>query len=40
MKCKQNVDIQYVEKLSAELESFVVIYLDEHGKKHLRDMRK
>ena len=40
MKCKQNVDIQYVEKLSAELESFVVIYFDEDGKKHLRDMRK
>ena len=40
MKCKQNVDTQYVEKLSAELESFVVVYLDKHGKEHLRDMRK
>ena len=40
MKCKQNVDTQYVEKLSAELESLVVVYLDKHGKKHLRDMRK
>ena len=40
MKCKQNVDAQYVEKLSAELESFVVVYLDKHGKEHLRDMRK
>ena len=40
MKCKQNVDTQYVEKLSAELESFVVVYLDKHGKEHLLDMRK
>jgi len=40
MKCKQNVDTQYVEKLSEELESFVAIYLDEHGKEHLQDMRK
>jgi nickel superoxide dismutase len=40
MKCKQNVDTQYVEKLSAELESLVVVYLDKHGKEHLRDMRK
>ena len=40
MKCKQNVDVQYVEKLSAELESFVDVFLDKHGKEHLRDMRK
>ena len=40
MKCKQTVDTQYVEKLSAELESLVVVYLDKHGKEHLRDMRK
>jgi len=40
MKCKQNVDVQYVEKLSAELDSLVDVYLDKHGKEHLRDMRK
>ena len=40
MKCKQNVDAQYVEKLSAELESFVDVYLDKHGKEHLQDVRK
>jgi len=40
MKCKQNVDTQYVEKLSAELESLVDIYLDIHGKEHLQDVRK
>ena len=40
MKCKQNVDTQYVEKLSAELESLVDIYLDKHGKEHLQDVRK
>jgi nickel superoxide dismutase len=39
MKCKQNVDVQYVENLSAELESFVDVFLDKHGKEHLRDMR-
>ena len=40
MKCKQNVDAQYVEKLSAELESLVDVYLDKHGKEHLQDVRK
>ena len=40
MKCKQNVDTQYVEKLSAELESLVDIYLDKHEKEHLQDVRK
>jgi nickel superoxide dismutase len=40
MKCKQNVDVQYVEKLSSELEYFVDVFLDKHGKEHLRDMRK
>ena len=40
MKCKQNVDIKYVENLSVELESFVDVFLDKHGKEHLRDMRK
>ena len=40
MKCKQNVEVQYVEKLSAELESLVDIYLDIHGKEHLQDVRK
>ena len=40
MKCKQNVDTQYVKKLSEELASFVAVYLDEDGKEHLRDMRK
>ena len=40
MKCKQNVDVQYVEKLSEELESFMDVFLDKHGKEHLRDMRK
>ena len=40
MKCKQNVDVQYVENLSVELESFVDVFLDKHGKEHLRDMRK
>ena len=40
MKCKQNVDIQYVKKLSVELESFVDVFLDKHGREHLRDMRK
>ena len=39
MKCKQNVDVQYVDNLSAELESFVDVFLDKHGKEHLRDMR-
>ena len=39
MKCKQNVDVQYVENLSAELEYFVDVFLDKHGKEHLRDMR-
>ena len=39
MKCKQNVDVQYVEKLSAELESFMDVFLDKHGREHLRDMR-
>ena len=40
MKCKQNVDTQYVEKLFAELESLVDIYLDKHEKEHLQDVRK
>ena len=40
MKCKQNVDAQYVEKLSSELDAFVEVYIDKHGKEHLRDMRK
>ena len=40
MKCKQNVDVQYVENLSVELEFFVDVFLDEDGKEHLRDMRK
>jgi nickel superoxide dismutase len=40
MKCKQNVDTQYVEKLSAGLESLVDVYLDKHGKEHLQDVRK
>ena len=40
MKCKQNVETQYVKKLSEELASFVAVYLDEDGKEHLRDMRK
>ena len=40
MKCKQNVDVQYAEKLSTELESLVDVYLDKHGKEHLRDVRK
>ncbi|MBT5955298.1 MAG: superoxide dismutase [Candidatus Marinimicrobia bacterium] len=40
MKCKQNVDTQYVEKLSSELDAFVEVYVDKHGKEHLRDMRK
>ena len=40
MKCKQNVDAQYVEKLSSELDAFVEVYVDKHGKEHLRDMRK
>jgi nickel superoxide dismutase len=40
MKCKQNVDVQYVEKLSTELEIFADVYLDKHGKEHLQDMRK
>ena len=40
MKCKQNVDVQFVENLSVELESFVDVFLDKHGKEHLQDMRK
>ena len=40
LKCKQNADSQYVEKLSVELASLVDVYFDKHGKEHLRDMRK
>jgi len=40
MKCKQNVDTKYVEKLSEELEILVDVYLDKHGKEHLQNLRK
>jgi nickel superoxide dismutase len=40
MKCKQNIDLKYVSDGRKLLENFSELYFDEHGKNHLKSLRK
>lgn len=39
MKCKQTVDSDYAISVQQLLDQFVDLYFDEHGKKHLKDLK-
>jgi hypothetical protein len=39
MKCKQTIDTSHANNLLANLNSFVNLYFDEHGKSHLNDLK-
>ncbi len=39
MKCKQTVDSDYLIKTQKLLDEFVAVYFDEHGLKHLKQLR-
>ena len=38
MKCKQTLDTNNTTSLLENLNKFVNLYFDEHGKKHLEDL--
>ena len=40
MKCKQTVDSKYVGDGLNLIENFIALYFDEHGKNHIKQMRK
>ena len=39
MKCKQTIDTSHANNLLANLNTFVNLYFDEHGKSHLNDLK-
>tara|TARA_S200000501_G_scaffold312109_1_gene303023 strand:- start:963 stop:1463 length:501 start_codon:yes stop_codon:yes gene_type:complete len=40
MKAKQTVDLSYLDELKILIDGLVKLYFDEHGKEHLKELRK